>query len=217
MRQPSIDFMGHTLSKDGISIAKDKIMAIQEAPEPRTVAEVRSFLGLVNFVSRYVPSLATIAKPLRRVTKKDTTFIFGKEQKNAFDLLKNEVSKTMTLSYFIPGAKTIVVADASLVGLGAFLLQDNEGVLKIIYCASRSLTDVERRYSQTEKEALAIVWACEKFALCLHGSECEIWSDHKPLQYIFSPRSQQSERIKLWVLCLQSFTYKVISRAQQYC
>jgi hypothetical protein len=88
MRQPSIDFMGHTLPKDGISIAKDKIMAIQEAPEPRTVAEVRSFLGLVNFVSRYVPSLATIAEPLRRVTKKDTTFIFGKEQTNAFDLLK---------------------------------------------------------------------------------------------------------------------------------
>lgn len=209
LRAPSVEFMGHTLSKEGISISNDKIKAIQEAPEPRTAAEVRSFLGLVNFVARYVPNLATLSEPLRRMTKKDAGFMFGQEQRRAFCLLKEILSKSVTLSYFRPGAKTAIIADASPVGIAGLVLQNQDGVEKIIYCASRSLSDVEKRYSQTEKEALSLVWACEKFGLFLHGAEFEMRTDHKPLEFIFSPRSKPSARIERWVLRLQSFTYRV--------
>lgn len=85
------------------------------------------------------------------------------EQETAFQALKDRVSCAETLGYFDLNAKTQVVADASPVGLGGVLVQEKNGQRRIICYASRSLSDVEKRYSQTEKEALALVWACERF------------------------------------------------------
>ena len=80
--------------------------------------------------------------------------------------------------------------DASPVGLGAILLQRSKGTLRPVAYASRTLTDVERRYSQTEKEALAVVWACERFHIYLHGTPFTLYTDHKPLEIIYSPKSK---------------------------
>ena len=79
-----------------------------------------------------------------------------------FQELKDKMSSAESLAYFDKEAETVIVSDASPVGLGAVLLQRQEGVMKVVAYASRCLSDVERRYSQTEKEALSIVWACEQ-------------------------------------------------------
>ena len=206
---PQLMFMGKVLSKRGVGPTETKIEAIREAREPENASEVRSFLGLVNFNGRFIPNLATTAEPLRRLTRKDVTFKWGKQEQAAFKQLKEDLTKAETLAYFDKDAPTQVIADAGPVGLGAVLVQDQGGEKRVVCYASRSLTEVERRYSQTEKEALALVWACERFHLYLYGIQFELVTDHKPLEAIYSPQSKPSARIERWVLRLQPYKFTV--------
>ena len=119
------------------------------------------------------------------------------------------MSKAETLAYFDKNAKTEVIADASPVGLGAILIQEQAGTKRVVAYASRSLTEVERRYSQTEKEALGLVWACERFHVYLYGIQFELLTDHKPLEVIYSSKSKPSARIERWVLRLQPYHFTV--------
>ena len=179
------------------------------AAKPKSTSEVRSFLGLVNFSGRFIQNLAVTDEPLRKLTRHGEHFKWGQAQDHAFEKLKSELSNTDTLAYYVQGAHTEVVVDASPIGLGAMLVQTQAGVKRVICYASRSLSQVERRYSQTEKEALGIVWACERFQLYLLGIHFVIVTDHKPLMYIYSPKSKASARIERWVLRLQPFTFTV--------
>ena len=155
-----LTFVGMLLSANGITCAADKVEAVTNAREPQSASETRSFLGLVNYCGRFIPDLATLSEPLRRLTKAGTPFVFGKEQKEAFVELKKRLSNSETLGYFDKDAPTQVIADASPVGLGAVLTQTSKDGPRIISYASRSLTGTETRYSQTEKEALGLIWAC---------------------------------------------------------
>lgn len=104
----------------------------------------------------------------------------------------------------------LVIADASPVGLGAVLIQTNSNGPRVIAYGNKSLTDCEKRYCQTEKEALALVWAVEHFKIYLFGKEFELVSDHKPLETIFGQRSKPCARIERWVLRLQAFRYRIV-------
>ena len=116
-----------------------------------------------------------------------------------------------TTAYFDPSKRTVATFDASPFGLGAALTQvDQNGQEHVVAYASRILGDVERRYSQTEREALAIVWGCERFYLYLYGADFEIVTDHKPLELIFNnPNSKPPARIQRWALRLQAYTFTV--------
>ena len=206
---PKLTFMGLVLSQRGIGPTEEKVKAVTEAREPQNVSEVKSFLGLVNFNARFIPDLATVAEPLRRLTKKGETFIFGPEEQTAFTELKQSMAKAETLGYFDRNAKTKIITDASPVGLGAILVQEQKGQNRVICYASRGLSTVELRYSQTEKEALGIVWACEKFHVYLYGTTFKMWTYHKPLEFIYSARSKPSARIERWVLRLQPYSFSV--------
>lgn len=206
-----VTFMGHVLTPGGISPDEVKVKAIVNAPPPRTVAETKSFLGLVGFCSRFIPDMSTLTEPLRYICKSDNEFKWGSEQAKAFDALKSALASAATLSYYRLDAKTQIVVDASPVGVAAVLLQEQqEGSYRPIAFVSRSLSDVERRYSQTEKEALALVFGCERFHVYIYGMEnFELITDHRPLQFIFSPKSKPSPRVERWVLRLQSYKYTV--------
>lgn len=205
----TLTFVGMVLSGNGISCAAEKVEAVTSAREPQNATETRSFLGLVNYCGRFIPDLATISEPLRRLTKAGTPFVFGKEQKEAFDQLKKRLSSAETLGYFDKDAPTQVIADASPVGLGAVLTQMHKDGPRIISYASRSLTDTETRYSQTEKEALALIWACEKFHPYIYGVPFELVTDHKPLEVIYGPKSKPCARIERWVLRMQPYKFEV--------
>lgn len=204
-----LTFVGMVLSERGISCAEDKVKAVLEAREPSTASEVRSFLGLVNYCGRFIPNLATVSEPLRRLTKQGTPFEFGMEQNSSFEELKRRLTSAETLGYFDKEAPTTVIADASPVGLGAILTQQQKEGPRIISYASRSLSDTEKRYSQTEKEALALVWACEKFHPYVYGISFELVTDHKPLEVIYGPKSRPCARIERWVLRMQPYDFKV--------
>ena len=105
------------------------------------------------------------------------------------------LAEASILAYFDKTAHTRVIADARPVGLGAVLVQKVNGQSPTVCCASRS--DLERRYGQTEKDALALVWACERFNLYLNGSpEFDLVTDHPALKTIYGPRSKPSARIE---------------------
>lgn len=203
-------FDGHKLSDKGVNPTNEKVKAVTEAREPENIHELRSFLGLVNYSARYIPNFATTAEPLRKLTRKNEPFVFGEEQRQAFKALKTHLSNAETLGYFDVHAETKVIADASPYGLGAVLVQVQEGEPKVIAYASRSLSSVERRYSQTEREALALVWACEKFHSYVYALKFDLVTDHKPLEAIYSPKSKPCARIERWVLRLQPYEFRVV-------
>jgi len=145
---------------------------------------------------------------LRRLIKKGVRFEFGNEQRKAFNELKKRLSNAETLGYFDKDAKTLNIADAGPVGLGAILIQLQQGRKRVISYASKSLSDVERRYSQTEKEALVVVWACQRFHVYLYCIEFELYTDHKPLETIYSSRSKPCARIERWILRLHPHKFK---------
>ena len=114
--------------------------------------------------------------------------------------MKQSLIDASNLSYFDLNAETQVIADASPVGLGAVLVQKQNNEYKVICYASRSLTAIERKYSQTESEALGLVWACERFHMYLIGHDFELLTDHRTLQFIFSPKSKPCARVERWML-----------------
>ena len=211
-RMSKLTFFGHDLSPKGVSPSEEKVDAIREASAPKNVSEVRSFLGLVQYSAKFLPDLAEVSEPLRKLTRKGESFHWGRTQNESFSELKRMIASAETLAYFREDSKTRVIADAGPNGIGAVLVQLHGENWRIISYASRNLSQVERRYSQTEKEALALVWACERFNLYLFGREFELETDHKPLECIYGKKSKPSARIERWVLRLQGYKYKVVYR-----
>lgn len=205
-----IEFIGHRLSSAGLRPMHNKIEAVKQFREPKSSEEVRSFLGLVNYVGKFIPHLATISEPLRQLTKKEANFEWGPKQQESFEALKQSLVNNLTLGYYNVNNRTQVVADASPVGLGAVLIQFQENEPRIISYASRSLTAPEMNYAQTEKEALALVWAVERFHYFLFGRYFELITDHKALETLFGPKSKPCARIERWVIRLMSYKFKVV-------
>lgn len=206
-----IEFLGHIFDADGVRPAESKVEAIQNFRSPQTKEELRSFLGLVNYLGSFIPDLGTKTHCLRELEKKDK-FTWTSVEQGAFEELKAAVGNAETLVAFNPELETRLVADASPYAIGAVLIQFKNHKPSPIAYASKRLTDTERRYSQTEKEALALVWAVEKYRFYLLGISFELETDHKPLEAIFSPQSKPCMRIERWVLRLQAFSYRVVYR-----
>lgn len=214
-----LDFYGDTFSAAGVSADPRKVKEVQAIAAPQNAAEVRSLLGLTNYVSRFIEDYATVTEPLRQLTRKDTPFSWTSECQNALNELKTRLTSETVMSYYDPSKPTVLTVDASPVGLGAVLAQTStdlkgEEEVHIVAYASRALTDVEQRYSQTEKEALAIVWGCEKFHLYLYGHTFNLKTDHEPLEMIFrNPKSRPPARIERWQLRLQQYDFTVTYRS----
>lgn len=208
----SVEFFGFIFSAAGISPSPEKVRAIQLLAPPTNPTEMRSFLGMTNFLGRFIPHYADIATPLRNLTKQDTTWSWGPVEQSAFNQLKQSLSSNTVMSYFSPQKSTTIVTDAGPHGISAILLQHTPQTedYRVIAYSSRALSDTESRYSQLEKECLAIVHGCEKFSIYILGSDFEILTDHKPLVSLLSnPKSTLPLRIERWCLRLQGFSFNI--------
>ena len=195
-----IDFYGVNFSKEGVKPDPKKIEAFIKAPRPQNASEVRSILVMANYSSRYIPNYASITEPLRRLTRKNAIFVWRTEHTNAFNKLKQALSKSPVMAYFDVQKDTQIVVDASPVGISAILAQAPKGSneFRIVAYASRALTDVEQRYSQAEREALSIVWGIEYFHLFVYGAPFTLITDHKPLECIYgNPQSKPPARTSI--------------------
>ena len=210
--QKQLEFFGYVFSDEGISPSSSKVEAVKDASVPQNASEIRSFLGLIQYCGRFIPNLATVSAPLRVLTHKDVKWTRTSREQHAFDTLKTLLTTDTVIGYFDYSKNTELHVDASPFGLGAILTQTTPGKddTKVIAYASRSLTDTETRYSQIEREALAIVYGIEHFHLYLYGHEFMLITDNKPLELIYqNPKSRTSARLERWCLRLQDYTFQV--------
>ena len=188
-RSTSVKYFGHVLSGEGVSADTDKLKAAAEMPRPKNREELHRFLGMIAYLAKFVPHHSQISAQLRELMKDDVEWCWAPCQDWAFQQLQAMVTTSPVLAFYTPEATTIVSADASSYGLGAVILQiQDDGRRAPVSFASRSLTATEQRYSQIEKEALAMTWACDKFDCYLLGKDqpFQVERDHKPLQTIMN-------------------------------
>lgn len=189
-----LTFLGHEISGEGMNIDKTKIKDIESFREPRTVSELKSFLGLASYVGSYVPKFADLTAPLRKAIS-GTTLTWEEEQKSAFKRTKDEiVNSTIIQGFFCNDDETFLYTDASPDAVGAVLTQKKAGVERIISFASKALTKTEAKYAQTQREALGIVWAGEHFYYYLLGRKFVIKTDAQGVACIYRQPKNKSKR-----------------------
>ena len=159
----------------------EKIRAVQEMQPPQNTKELKSFLGFIQYLAKFMPNMASESTPLRELLEKQVAWHWDQEQETSFQKLKQMVSSTPVLGYYDPSKPLTLFVDASSKGLGA-VFQDE----KPLAYASRALTPAQQHYAQIEKEALAIVYGAQKFHQFIYGRPTVVESDHKPLQYILN-------------------------------
>ena len=209
-KQSKISFFGIEISEKGINPDPNKISNLRNALPPSNVNELRSFLGLCTYVSRFIPSFSEKTAVLRELLKGNTKFKWTTEHEKAFTLLKNELTSDSVLGFYDPQKDVELVTDASNYSIGGILLQkDVSGLSRPICYVSKSLTASEIKYGITEKEALALVWCIEKLHLYLFGKTFTVTVDHEPLKFIFSPRAKLNARIARWQLRLQGYDFTI--------
>ena len=154
-------YLGHVITEQGIAATPMKVSAIVDAPQPRNVTELRSFLGMLNYYAKFIPDLATLIHPLNELLQSHRPFKWKSECDTAFNAAKAELLAETVLTYYDVTKPLRLACDASQYGIGTVLsyIMEN-GEERPVAFASRTLTASEKNYSQLQKEALSLVYEC---------------------------------------------------------
>jgi hypothetical protein len=194
---PNIHFLGHVVGRDGVRPDPEKIEKVKNYPEPKDLTKLRAALGLFSYYRKFVKDFSKIARPLYALLKKDVHFCWKKEQQEAFDYLKEALTKAPILGYPDFTEPFIIFTDASKIGLGAILSQrKKDGKEYVIAYASRSLNQAEKNYSVTEQECLAVIWAIKYFQHYLGMCPFELITDHSALKWLQTAKMPSGKRAR---------------------
>lgn len=212
--QEKINYLGFCIDKDGLSKTKERIKSVVDAPIPKDISELRAFLGMVNYYSKFINNFSAKMAPLYDLLKKDNIFDWNENCQSAYEAIKIDVTSDQVLVHFNPEAPLILETDASqnaIAGVLSHLFSDKSQ--RPIAFVSRSLTSAERNYSVIEKEALAIIFSVVKLRQYLIGMHFELATDHKPLLAIFGENKglpiMASARMQRWAFILSGFSYSL--------
>ena len=161
-----------------------KIEIVKNWVRPTNVSEIRGFVGLAIYYRRFVKGFSSIASQLTNLTKKNVPFVWSDECEESFQKLKTLLSTAPILTLPVEGKNFIVYCDASYLGLGAVLMQEKN----VIAYASRQLKVHERNYPTHDLELAAVVFALKQWRHYLYGVKCEVYTDHRSLQYVFTQK-----------------------------
>ncbi|XP_049865697.1 uncharacterized protein K02A2.6-like isoform X1 [Pectinophora gossypiella] len=208
-----IDVFGFRINKYGMSVIKSNLKPLLNAPAPTNLTMLKSFLGKVNYYSRFLNNMATALTPLYECTKRGK-FKWTKECQFAFELIKNKLANTENLKHFNPEQPIIITCDASQSGLAAILSnRDEKGVIKPVAYASKKLNSTEIKYAAIDKEAMAIVFGITKFYNYIYGRSFELETDSSALVRIFGPTKgipkMAAKRLQHYAIFLSAFKYKI--------
>jgi hypothetical protein len=193
-------FLGHVISRDGITVDPSKIEAVVNWVRPTNVSEVRSFLGLAGYYRRFVEGFSCIATPLTRLTWKNAKFEWTNECERSFQELKQWLVSASVLTIPSSSSGFVIYSDASHKGLGCVLMQHG----KVVAYASRQLKSYEQNYPTHDLELAAVVFALKIWRHYLYGERCEIYTDHKSLKYI-STQKELNMRQKRWLELIKDY------------
>ena len=212
-KMKQISFMGHNITEEGISADPRKVSAINELSVPDSKKSLLRFLGMVNYLNAFCPSLSTVIHPLYELSKPDTPFQWSSVHDSAFRSARDLITNAPCLAFFDRTKPITLQVDASESGLGGALLQPCESTAKLkpVAYMSCQMRKNEVAWAQIEKETLAICAACEKWNLWLYGRDIEVHSDHQPLETIFKkPLAKAPKRLQRLMMRLQRYNIKVV-------
>ena len=177
----AVDYLGHCIDAAGLHTLLSKVEAVTQAPKPQDLAELRSFLGLLHYYGKFLPSLATVLQPLNNLLKADAQWVWTEECSKAFETAKQLLVQAPVLAHYDPDLPICLAGDASAYGIGAVISHIYpDGSERPIAFSSRTLSAAERNYAQLEKEAVSLVYGTRKFHH-LYGRRFVLITDHKPL------------------------------------
>ncbi|XP_021832400.1 uncharacterized protein LOC110772280, partial [Prunus avium] len=200
--QDKVKFLGHVVSKDGVSVDPSKVEAVMEWKQPATVTEIRSFLGLAGYYRRFIEDFSSIAAPLTKLTRKDVLFIWNEDCEKAFKELKKKLTIAPVLTIPSGGGGLVIYSNASLQGLGCVLMQNG----KVVAYASTQLKVHERNYPTHDLELAAVVFTLKVWRHYLYGEKFELFSDHKSLKYLFSQK-ELNMRQRRWMELIKDYDF----------
>uniref|UniRef100_A0A2N9HRA9 RNA-directed DNA polymerase n=1 Tax=Fagus sylvatica TaxID=28930 RepID=A0A2N9HRA9_FAGSY len=193
-------FLGHVISKDGITVDPSKIEAVVSWDRPTNVSEVRSFLGLAGYYRRFVEGFSRIAAPLTHLTRKNAKFEWKEECEKSFQELKQRLVTAPVLTIPSSSGGFVIYSDASRKGLGCVLMQHG----RVVAYASRQLKNYEQNYPTHDLELAAVVFALKIWRHYLYGEKCEIYTDHKSLKYFFTQK-ELNMRQRRWLELIKDY------------
>lgn len=207
LMKTEISMLGHIVGRNGIYSDPKKVVAVQEARAPKNRDELRSLLGTVGYLRRFIPHFAELVFPLTELTKKGTRYEWDTACQKAFDTLKEELATVVLLSSPKGTGPFIIVTDASSVGIGNALLQVQDGDLVLIEFGSKKLTLAEQKWDTREREAFAIKWSVKQYEDYVKAGKVFVLTDHESLKWM---DGATTGRVQRWALYLQQFDLEVI-------
>ena len=210
----SVEFLGYIISPSGIAMDPNKVKAVVDWPVPKTVRDVRAFLGFANFYRKFIHGYSRIVAPLVKLTKQTTPWEWSGDREESFNQLKKAFTSAPILTHYDPKRRIVIEADASDYAVAAILSHpDDQGRLQPVAFVSRKLDDAERNYAIYDKELLAIVNAFQEWRAYTEGApdKITVYSDHRNLVY-FSTSQVLSRRQARWSELLSSFDYEILHR-----
>ena len=196
-----VSFVGHTLTSKVLEPSSERIEAILKMPSPSNKDELATFLGMMTYLGKYIPNLSAITAPLRQLMEKDVAWTWEQHHEQAVERLKSIVAKATALRYYDAKLQVTLATDASKLGLGAVIMQEEQPIA----FASRCLSPAEKNYATIEREMSGILYGCTRFHDYIYGQTVIVETDHKPLVGIFtkplhklSPRLQRMRMKMLW-------------------
>eukprot|EP00117_Sycon_ciliatum_P011053 scpid10434/ scgid12689/ Retrovirus-related Pol polyprotein from transposon 412; Protease; Reverse transcriptase; Endonuclease len=210
--QPSVVYLGHTFSAEGVAPNRQKTAAVREWPTPDSSTKVRQFLGFVSYYRRFIQNFSAVAKPLLRLTHKNVPFVWSSEAQSSFDRLKSCLLSAPVLGYPDSSRAFILDTDASDYAIGAVLSQaDDQGREVVIAYGSATLSKSRKNYTATNRECFAVVHFCESFRHYLLGSKFTLRTDHAALVWLASFKSPDG-MLARWIERLSIFDYNIVHR-----
>ena len=206
VKAQAVNFFGCLYNANGVHLDPGKVNAVHALPAPTNITELQEFLGLVTYLSPFIPGLSTLTAPLQELVKKDTDFTWNCTYNTAFEQIKEAIISDTTLRYFNPSLPMTIQVDASQVGLSAALLQNG----KPIAFASKALTNTECQYANIERERLAAAFGTERFHTYIYGQSFTIESDHMPLESISRKNlADTPAQLQCMMLRLQGYDFTI--------
>uniref|UniRef100_A0ABD2WZX6 RNA-directed DNA polymerase n=1 Tax=Trichogramma kaykai TaxID=54128 RepID=A0ABD2WZX6_9HYME len=207
----SVKFLGYMLDSSGLRIDSERVRPIHDYPLPRNVKQVKRLLGMVGWYSRFIKNEAEIKVPLARLLRKDAPFVWGADQEQAFETLKQSLSEAPVLVRPDFEKEFSIQTDSSDYAISAVFTQEREDGEQSVYYISRVLTSAERNYTVTEKECLAVIWAIEKFRPYVEGYHFKVVADHRALSWLRNFKDTQG-RVARWALKLMEYDFEIVYR-----